>query len=70
MAQVPFPAVLDFSIHNSVQTDYEAHPTSYAMGTGGFFLGVKRQGREDDHSSPSNAEIKNGEANTPALVLK
>jgi hypothetical protein len=28
------------------------------MGTGGFFLGVKRPGREADHSSPTRAEVK------------
>jgi hypothetical protein len=28
----------------------------------GLFLGVKRPGREADHSSPSNAEVKNGGA--------
>jgi hypothetical protein len=30
--------------------------------TGGCFLGVKRQGREADHSPPSDAEVKNGGA--------
>jgi hypothetical protein len=29
------------------------------MGTRGFFLGVKRPGREADHSRPSSAEVKN-----------
>jgi hypothetical protein len=29
------------------------------MGTRVFFLGVKQLGREADHSSPSNAEVKN-----------
>jgi hypothetical protein len=28
------------------------------MGTGGYFLGVKRPGREADHSSPTSAEAK------------
>jgi hypothetical protein len=28
------------------------------MGTGGPFLGVKRPGREADHSPPSSAEVK------------
>jgi hypothetical protein len=28
------------------------------MGTGGSFLGVKRQGREAAHSSPTSAEVK------------
>jgi hypothetical protein len=29
------------------------------MGTRGSFPGVKRPGRETDHSSPSSAEVKN-----------
>jgi hypothetical protein len=34
-------------------------PISYPMGTGALFLGVKRPGREADHSPPSSAEFKN-----------
>jgi hypothetical protein len=34
------------------------YPTSYTMGTGGSFLGVKRQGLEADHSPPTIAEDK------------
>jgi hypothetical protein len=34
------------------------HPTSYKMGTGGFYPGVKRQGREAEHSPPTIAEVK------------
>jgi hypothetical protein len=34
------------------------------MGTGALF-GVKRPGREADHSPPSNAEVKNGGAVPP-----
>jgi hypothetical protein len=34
------------------------HPTPYRMGTRGSFPGVKRQGREADHSPPTNAEVK------------
>jgi hypothetical protein len=30
------------------------------MGTEGSSLGVKRPGREADHSPPSSAEVKNG----------
>jgi hypothetical protein len=42
----------------SVQTGSEAHPTSYTMGTGGSFRGVKRPGREAGHSPPTSAEVK------------
>jgi len=41
----------------SIQTGYEAHPTSYTMGTGSF-LGVKRPGRGVDHRLSSSAEVK------------
>jgi hypothetical protein len=34
------------------------HPTSFKMGTGASFPGVKRQGPEADHSPPTNAEVK------------
>jgi hypothetical protein len=34
------------------------HPASCKMGTGGAFPGVKRQGREADHSHPTSAEVK------------
>ena len=40
-----------------VQTGSEAHPASYAMGTGSF-PGVKRPGRGVDHPPPSSAEVK------------
>jgi hypothetical protein len=33
-------------------------PTSYPMGTGALSPGVKRQGREADHSPPTSAEMK------------
>jgi hypothetical protein len=32
-------------------------PASYAMGTGGSFLGIKQQRCEADHSPPSSAEV-------------
>jgi hypothetical protein len=39
-----------------------ANPASYTMDTGSISLGVKRQGRETDRSTPSSAEVKNGGA--------
>jgi hypothetical protein len=38
-----------------------AYQASCAMGNGAF-SGLKRQGRNIDHSPPSSAEIKNGES--------
>jgi hypothetical protein len=56
----------NFSLLRSVQTDSGADPAPYTMGTVGVFhLGLKRQGPEADHSPPSSAEVKNGEAIPP-----
>jgi hypothetical protein len=44
----------NFSLHNIVQTGSGAHPSSYP----GSFLGVKRPGRDADHSPPSSAEVE------------
>jgi hypothetical protein len=41
-----------------VQTGSRVHSTSYPMGTGVSFPGVKRQEREADHSHPTSAEVK------------
>jgi hypothetical protein len=50
----------DFSQLHSVQAGSGAHPDSYPTGTGGGGLspGVKRPGREADHSPPSTASQK------------
>jgi hypothetical protein len=47
------------------------HPASYPMGTRDFSLGVKRPGREADHSPSSSAEVKNAwnYISTPQYVL-
>jgi hypothetical protein len=39
------------------------------MGTGALYLGLKQPGREVDHSPPSSAEVKNGEAIPPFLSM-
>jgi hypothetical protein len=57
---VRFPAGAgDFSLHHRNQIGSGAHSASYPMGTRGSFSGVKRPGREADHSPPSSAEVKN-----------
>jgi hypothetical protein len=48
----------NFSLHHRIQTGTEAHRASYPMSTRGS-LGVKRPGREADHSPPSSAEVDN-----------
>jgi hypothetical protein len=60
-----FAGARDFSLLHSVQTGSGVHPASYPNGTVGFSPGVKRQGREADHSPPSSAEVKNGGAIPP-----
>jgi hypothetical protein len=56
---VRFPAGAEnFSVNHRVQNGSGAHPASYPMGTRGSFLGVKRPGREADHSPPYSSEIK------------
>jgi hypothetical protein len=50
--------VKKFSLLHIVQTGSGIHPTSYKMGTGGSFPGVKLQGREADHSPPTSVEVK------------
>jgi hypothetical protein len=47
-----------FSLRHRVQAGSGAHPASYAMGIGALSLGIKRPGREADHSLPSSAEAK------------
>jgi hypothetical protein len=46
------------SLLHVVQTGSGAHPTSYLMGTGSSFPGVKWPGRKADHSPPTSAEVK------------
>jgi hypothetical protein len=45
-------------LHHHVQTGSGAHPASYPTDTRGSFPGVKRPGREADHSPPSSAKVK------------
>jgi hypothetical protein len=54
----------DFSLLHRGQTGSGAHSASYPMGTGGDSRGIKRPGREANHS-PSSAEVKNGGATPP-----
>ena len=58
-SEVRIPVVAkNFSLLHNVQTGPEAHPASYAMGTG-FFPGARRLESKVHHSPPYNAEIKN-----------
>jgi hypothetical protein len=65
-AGVRFPArARNFVLLHSVQTGSKAHLASYPMSTGSTFPGVKRSGREADHSLPSSAKVKDGGAMPP-----
>jgi hypothetical protein len=71
-SEVRVPAVAgNFSLHHRVQNGSEALPSSYPMGTGALSLGVKRPGREANHSPPSSAEVKNAWSctSTPPICL-
>jgi hypothetical protein len=59
-AGVRFPTEAeDSSCHFCVQTGSGAHPTSYTMGTRGFFpRGEVQQGHDADQSPPSSVEVK------------
>jgi hypothetical protein len=58
-SKVRFPAGAgNLSLHHRVRNGSGAHPSSYPMGIRGSFPGVKRLGREAEHSSPSSAEGK------------
>jgi hypothetical protein len=52
------------SLRHRSQTGSRVHVDSYAMGTGGLSPGVKRPGREAEHSPPSSPEVKNARNNT------
>jgi hypothetical protein len=47
----------NFSLLHVVQTGSGVHPASYPIGTKDSFPGVKRPGREADHSPPTSAEV-------------
>jgi hypothetical protein len=49
--------IYHFRAHR-VQTGSGAHPASYPIAPGTLSLGVKREGREADHSPPSSSEVK------------
>jgi hypothetical protein len=60
----------NFSLHHRVQNGSGTHLASYPMVPGALSLGVKRPGREADHSPPSSAEVKNAWSNTSTLPIR
>jgi hypothetical protein len=65
--QVPAGAG-NFSFLHRFQTGSGAHSASYPMGTGSPSAGVKRPGREANHSPPPSAEVKNAWSYTSTPV--
>jgi hypothetical protein len=58
-SRVQFPAGAgNFSLHHRVQNCSGAHQLPIQQVPGSLSLGVKRPGREADHSPPSSAEVK------------
>jgi hypothetical protein len=58
-SRVRFPAGAgNLSLHLRVQNGSGAHTASYQIGTRALSLGVKRPGREADHSPPPSTEVK------------
>jgi len=49
---------MTFSLSHYARSGSEAHLASGAVRTGGLFHGVKRPGREANHSHPSFVEAK------------
>jgi hypothetical protein len=59
-SRVRFPVgARNFSLHHCVQNCSGAHQPPIQWVPGALPLGVKRPGRETDHSPPSSAEVKN-----------
>jgi hypothetical protein len=58
-SRVRFPAGAgNFSLHHRVQTALGPTQPPIQWAPGAFSLGVKRPGREADHSPPSSAEVE------------
>jgi hypothetical protein len=55
---VRVPVGQEFSLLYAVQTGSGAHPASYPMGKAALSPGIKRPGRETDHSPPTSSEVK------------
>jgi hypothetical protein len=60
----------NFSPHHRIQKGSGAHPDSYPMGIRGTFPGVKRPGREADHSSPSSSKVNNAWSYTSSPPIR
>jgi hypothetical protein len=55
----------NFSVRHLVQNSSEAYPASYSIGSMTLSPGIKRPGRETDHSLPSSVEVENAWSYTP-----
>jgi hypothetical protein len=70
-SEVRFPVTAaNFPLLHRVQIDSGTHPASYPMSSGRFSPGVKRPGREADHSLTSRDEVKNVWRYTSTLPIR
>jgi hypothetical protein len=60
----------NFPLNYGVQTGCGAHPASYLMGAGALSTGIKRPGREVDHSPTSSAEVNNAWSYTSTTAIR
>jgi hypothetical protein len=58
----------DLCVFQNVRTASGAHTVSYSVGTGGLSPVLKLPGREEEHSPPSSAEVKNERNCTPIAL--
>jgi hypothetical protein len=69
--RVRFPAgARNFSLHHRVQNGSGDTQPPIQWVPGALSLGVKRPGREADHSPPSSAEVKNAWSYTSTLPIR
>jgi hypothetical protein len=71
-AGVHFPAgvMIEFSLCHRIQTTSGVHSSSYSVGTRCFCPGVKRPGREADHSPPSSGDVENACSYTSTPLIR
>jgi len=68
---IPFPAgVRDSSAFKSVRSGSGTQPASYSLSVVVLSKGVKRLGREFDHSTPPTAVVKNKHSQTSTSLIR
>jgi hypothetical protein len=60
----------NFSLHHRLENGSGAHSASFTMIPGALSLGIKRPGREADHSPPTSVEVKNEWSYNPTPPIR